>query len=272
MGTLSICAGIEYEEAGASHGGVPVVLLHGIGGNTRYFAHQLAGLASERRVLALNLPGYGRSPLLSPLTFEALSGAVLGFLDHMGIEKAHLCGQSIGGMIALETACVAPRRVASLALIATTPAFGGRDESFREAFLAARIKPLNDGMSMADLARAFVPEITGPDAGEEVFAIARACMGAVPEATYRAIVACLTTFNRRADLEGLEVPACLIAGQHDTNAPPATMARMASKIRSAHFHEIPGAGHLVNLEAPEATNDILRGFYQTCSETRSNTP
>ena len=86
-------------------------------------------------------------------------------------------------------------------------------------------------------------------------------MAAVPEATYRAIIRCLVTFNRRDDIASLDMPVCLIAGEVDTNAPPRTMARMAETMRNAEFHEIQGAGHLVNLEAADATNDILGMFY-----------
>lgn len=252
-------AGLEYVEAGT--GEDPILCLHGIGGNTASFAPQLDALAKTRRIIALNLPGYGASDPLPGLTFPALAACVADFLAAKDIARAHLCGQSIGGMIALETACQYPDRVASLALIATTAAFGGRDDSFKDAFIAARLAPLDRGQTLPDLARDFVPEITGPDTAPEVIAAAEASMAAVPEATYRAIIRCLVTFNRRDDIAGLDLPCCLIAGQHDQNAPAKTMARMAEKIPGAAYHEIAGAGHLVNLEKGKETNAILTAFY-----------
>jgi pimeloyl-ACP methyl ester carboxylesterase len=182
-------------------------------------------------------------------------------LDALGLEQAHLCGQSIGGMIAIETACCFPDRVASLALIATTSAFGGRDDSFKDAFVAARLKPLDEGKTLTELARGFVPDITGPVASAEALEAATQSMAAVPEATYRDIIRCLVTFNRRTDIATLDHPACLIAGEVDQNAPARTMAKMAEAMRDAEFHEIKGAGHLVNLEAGDETNRILRAFY-----------
>ena len=61
-------------------------------------------------------------------------------------------------------------------------------------------------------------------------------------------------------LSGL--PCCLIAGEEDTNAPPKTMKKMAEVIPHAEYHQIPGAGHLTNLEDGKSTNKILSNFYQ----------
>ena len=252
-------AGLEYVEIGA--GDTPIICMHGIGGNRASFAPQLKALAPSHRVIALNLPGYGGSDAIDPLSFPELAACIVAFLDGLEIEKAHLCGQSIGGMIALETACLYPARVASLALIATTAAFGGRDDSFKDAFIDARLAPLDAGQTLPDLALSFVPEITGPKAAQEAITSAIASMAAVPEATYRNIVRCLVTFNRRADITSLNLPVCLIAGSHDQNAPAKTMGRMAEKIPGAAFHEIADAGHLVNLEKGPETNAILNAFY-----------
>jgi 3-oxoadipate enol-lactonase len=251
-------AGIVYAESGSA--GLPILCLHGIGGNSGSFVWQLTGLGN-RRVIALNLPGYGGSDKCDPLSFAALADRIAGFMDALSIPRAHLLGQSIGGMIALETGFLHPDRVASLALIGTTAAFGGRDDSFRDQFIVARLKPLDEGKTLADLALSFVPEITGPIASKQAITSATASMAMVPEETYRAIIRCLVTFNRREDIARLNLPVCLIAGSFDRNAPARTMARMAEKIPGAEFHEVKGAGHLINLEAPEETNAILQKFY-----------
>jgi len=254
-----MAAGIVFDSRGA--GDVPVICLHGIGGDTTSFQPQLDGLSGTRRVIAWNMPGYGGSTLLTPTTFAGLADALTGFMDALGIDRAHLCGQSIGGMVALETALRHPERVASLVLIATTPAFGGRDDSFKDQFVAARLDPLDAGQTLAELAQSFVPDIIGPVATPEVIRMATASMARVPEASYREIIRCLVTFNRRDDLARLDLPVCVIAGEHDRNAPAKTMARMAEKISGAEYHEIKGAGHLVNLEAGTETNAILNAFY-----------
>ncbi len=255
---MKIAAGIEYDERGT--GEIPLVCLHGIGGNTDSFIEQLAGLSEQHRIIALNLPGYGNSDPISPLTFAALADKLAEFLNAIGASKAHLVGQSIGGMIALETACRHPDLAKTLTLIGTTSAFGGRDDSFKDQFVSARLKPLDQGMSLAQLAQKFVPEITGPIASVRAIASATASMSAVSVQTYRDIIRCLVTFNRRTDIETLPMPCCLIAGEVDTNAPAKTMASMARKIPNAAYHEIKGAGHLINLEAGAQTNTILADF------------
>lgn len=251
-------AGIVYDERGA---GVPILCMHGIGGDTGSFGPQLEGLSDAYRVIAWNMPGYGGSDRLEAPTFPGLAARLIEFLDALGIGRAHLCGQSIGGMVAMETASLFPDRVASLVLIGTTSAFGGRDDSFKDAFIAARLGQLDAGKTLPELAESFVHEITGPIASAAALEAARASMAAVPEATYRDIIRCLTTFNRRDDIANFTMPVCLIAGEHDRNAPAKTMAKMAEKIPGAEYHEIKGAGHLINLEAGEETNAILRAFY-----------
>ena len=253
-----IADGIHYESNGS---GPPVICLHGIGGDAQGFALQLEGLGDTMRVISWSMPGYSGSAPLDNQSFGTLAKAVLRLADALGHEKVHLIGNSIGGMIALETAIAAPERVKTLALIGTTPAFGGRDDSFKDQFLAARLAPLDQGVSMGELAREFVPEIIGPRADEAAIPAAIASMEKVPEATYRAIMQTLVTFNRRDDLHRITQPCCLLAGEVDINAPLKTMARMADKLANVEFHTLPGIGHLAQLEAPEAVNDILRQFY-----------
>lgn len=253
-------AGLAYDVRGSQ--GLPIVCLHGIGGDATSFAPQIDDLGHDHKVISVSLPGYAGSDTFESPTFETLSNTIIAFLDALELKNAHLCGHSIGGMIAIETACRAPGRVASLALIGTTSAFGGKDDSFKDSFVAARLKPLDEGLTLADLAPRFVPEITAADAPKEAVDAATRTMAAVPEGTYRDIIRCLVTFNRHDDLKEVKAPACMIAGENDQNAPSRTMARMADGMANAEFHEIKGTGHLINLEAPEETNRILRAFYR----------
>ena len=116
-----------------------VVLLHGIGGAT--WAGLLPALAPAP-VLDWPLPGYGGTPMLPETSFPACAAALRDRLDREGIPRIDLLGHSIGGMLAQEFALAHPERVRSLVLYATTPAFGGRDPAFAEAFLAERLAPL----------------------------------------------------------------------------------------------------------------------------------
>ena len=253
-------AGLNICQSGSDMIGPPVLCLHGIGGDRTSFADQLGQLGG-RRVIAWNMPGYGGSDPLMQMDFAALSGAVVALLDALGIATVHLVGQSIGGMIAQEVAIRSSDRVASLGLIATTPAFGGRDDSFKQAFVAARLGPLDAGADMATLAQQAIPKIIGPAASAEMRQLAIAAMGRIDETAFRQVVSCLVTFNRRADQHRISQPCCLIAGSHDTNSPARVMAKMADGLANATFHIVDQAGHLVNSESPETVNAILTAFF-----------
>ena len=249
-------AGLEYLERGE---GEAVVFLHGIGGAAESFEGQLEGMGFGRRI-AVNLPGYGASEAMDVMRFEAISARLSEFLKALEVSAAHLVGQSIGGMIALDHALRAPGEVKSLALIGTTPAFGGRDDSFKEAFLKARLAPLEAGQSMEEMAKAAAPQLVGPAADAAVMRRVAAPLARVSEATWRSILDCLVTFNRREDLGRVEHRVCLIAGSHDQNAPARTMEKMAAKIEGSSFHLLEGAGHMINQERVEETNQILDNF------------
>jgi len=251
-------AGVAYLEIG--RGGTPLVCLHGIGGAAQSFRPQLDGLGSHTRILSWDMPGYGGSEAVSPVNFETLSEKLRQFLEVKGIDRVHLVGHSIGGMIAIDYALRCPGQVVSLVLIATTSAFGGRDPEFKEKFLEQRLAPLVSGKSMRQVAERLVPNMTGSSASSAVIDAATDWMAGVPVETYRAVLECLVTFNRRDDIATIDCPACLIAGGEDRTAPAKTMERMASKMREAEFHLVEKAGHLVNVEEPEQTNQIISDF------------
>lgn len=254
-----IAGGIAYLEQGE---GETVIFLHGIGGEAEAFLPLMARL-SGYRCIAWNMPGYRDSaPLAQGFSFAALSEALGAFLDRLKAEPVHLVGHSIGGMLALEHAVRQPGQVESLALIGTTPAFGGRDDSFKKAFLEARLAPLERGLGMEQMGAQAAPHLVGPGAGAAVVEEIGAAIGRVPEATWRGILECLVTFDRRSDLARLPHPCCLIAGEHDSNAPARTMARMAEALPDADYRALPGIGHMIPQEAPETVAAILQGFWE----------
>jgi len=264
--TRRVLAGIELSEAVPKDASGPtetIICLHGIGGDDASFLPQTINLSSHYRVLSWNMPGYRGSSALSPLTFEALSDALLNVIEALSVGPVHLIGQSIGGMIAQDFSLRHPTLVKSLVLIATTSAFGGRDESFKQAFLKARLRPLNEGKSMAELAQETVPLITGSKVSDAVMNAAVASMSAVPVNTYKQILECLVTFNRREDIKNITCPVCLLAGSEDDNAPALTMKKMSEKLPNSEYHELQGGAHLVNIELSDESNHIIRQFLET---------
>ena len=267
-------AGTAFLQGGADGPapGLPLVCLHGIGGDATSFAAQIDGLAGPgRRVLSWDMPGYGGSAPLSEMDFGTLCDRLCAALDALGLERVVLAGQSIGGMIAQEMAIRHPRRIAGLVLIATVPAFGGRDDSFRDSFLAARLAPLDRGDSMESLAAEAIPAVMGPGADTAAISDAVTAMAAIPESAYRQVLATLVTFNRREDQHRITCPCLLIAGGEDDNSPPRVMEKMASHLADASFQMIETAGHLVNSEAPEACNLAIEAFLRRLAGDRQMT-
>ncbi|WP_051242022.1 alpha/beta fold hydrolase [Stappia stellulata] len=244
----------------ATGGARAVVFLHGIGAGAEMFAPQIADLGRRCDAIGWNLPGYGGHDLDGEMTFDGLVAALLAFLDRLHFARVDLVGHSIGGMLAQAFVARHPERVRTLVLSATTAAFGSRDGSFQKQFVIERLAPLDAGRTMPDLAAEFVPGLVGSRAVPEAADQARAAMSEVPEATYRAAIRCLATFDARDALPLIPVPVLLIAGGEDRNAPAPTMRRMADKIPAARVVELEGIGHLAPLECPDAFTGEIRSF------------
>ncbi|MEM9010375.1 MAG: alpha/beta hydrolase [Pseudomonadota bacterium] len=241
-----------------------VLLLHGVGGDGSSWNRQKAAIVGAGwRHVALDCPGYGGTPLPKRLGWAEMRQAALAALDALGVERAVLLGHSMGGMLAQEIAAHAPDRVRALILSATSPAFGKPDGDWQRDFLAARLKPFDDGLSMPAFAEAFVPQMVGSAADGAGVAEAARCMANVPVATYRAALETLVTFEGRPHLAKIAVPTLLIAGEEDDNAPLPVMQKMASKIARATLATLPGIGHLANFEATGAFNDAVLSFLNT---------
>jgi 3-oxoadipate enol-lactonase len=250
----------EFRPPGVGSELPPLFFLHGVGTDGRMFTPVATRLWDSVRFADWSLPGYGAKPLKGPLTFPGLAAALVHDLDTAHVERVILLGHSIGGMLAFEFAATFPQRVHALILSATTPAFGSRDGSFQREFLKARLAPLDAGRSMAELAPEFAPRLVGTGAAPEAIAEVARLFAQLPEATFRAGLACLATFDRRADLARIAVPTLLIAGEEDTNAPLKTMTRMAEAIPGARLEVLSRTGHMAPLECPDRYAEIVRRF------------
>jgi 3-oxoadipate enol-lactonase len=241
-------------------GGTPILFLHGIGGGAEAWTPQLDYFGRTRRALAWWKPGYGDARLPSETSFDGLVDRLEDFLRATGIDKVHLVGHSMGGMVAQMFAVRAPHYLTSLCLTGTTPVFGSRDGSFQKAFVEKRLRPLDEGRTMPDLAPEMVAGLIGDDADPEGVRIATEVMGRTPAEAFRASIHTIVTFNALAILAEISAPTLLIAGSKDTNAPAPTMEKMAARIPGARFALIEGAGHLANLERPSMFNALLSSF------------
>jgi pimeloyl-ACP methyl ester carboxylesterase len=250
-----------YIEQGT--GRTAVVMLHGVGGGKDAFRPQMAPLAQAGyRAIAWDMPGYGDSAGIAPYDMAGLAEAAVRLLDAIDASRVVLLGHSMGAMVAQELVALHPARVSGLVLSATSPAFGKPDGAWQQSFLADRLGPLDAGKTMADVAARLVPAMIGAEAEPEGVSLAAALMGRVPPPTYRAALHALMGFDRRASLADIRVPTLVIAGERDPAAPAAVMEKMASRIPGSAYVLLAGAGHLANLERPQAFNAALLAFLQ----------
>jgi 3-oxoadipate enol-lactonase len=249
----------SYEEAGAIDL-PPLIFLHGIGGAACAWRPQLQFFGGRFRAIAWDMPGYGASAPLQPVTIPALAKALNDFLQQCGATRPCIVGHSIGGMIVQQVMAEAPNAARAIVLAQTSPAFGRPNGDWQRQFIAARLGPLDRGETMASLAALLVDELTGDNPGPQGVALARECMAAVPDATYRSMMLALTGFDLRATLGRIKVPTLVLAGARDNNAPAPMMAKMAAHIPSATYVELERVGHLANLENPGAFNSALANF------------
>jgi 3-oxoadipate enol-lactonase len=249
----------SYEEAGAADA-PPLIFLHGIGGAACAWRPQLQFFGAQFRAIAWDMPGYGTSAPLHPVTIAALANALKDFLAECGATRPCIVGHSIGGMIVQQFIADEPDAARAVVLAQTSPAFGRPDGDWQRAFIGARLGPLDRGETMASLAHSLVDELTGDDPDPQGVALARQCMAAVPDATYRGMMLALMGFDLRAALARIRIPTLVLSGSRDNNAPASMMAKMAAHIPSASYVELERVGHLANLENSGAFNSALANF------------
>jgi 3-oxoadipate enol-lactonase len=238
----------------------PLVFLHGIGGAARVWRGQLDFFGDRYRAIAWDMPGYGGSAPLPTVSIATLASALQDFLQQIGAAKPILVGHSIGGMIVQQALANHPDVARAVVLAQTSPAFGKADGDWQKSFIDARLGPLDRGETMVSLAPTLVKDLVGDDPDASGMELARDCMAAIPEATYRATMLAMLGFDQRSALKDIKAPTLVLSGSKDKNAPAPMMAKMATFIPSATYVELEGVGHLVNLERPRAFNAALDQF------------
>ena len=238
---------------------IPVVFLHGIGVGARSFAPQMASFAARGyQPVALDLLGYGGREPVEAMSFEMLAEDVEVAIA--GLERPVLVGHSMGGMVVQTMLRRSPDGYRAAVLSCTSPAFGNPSGDFQRKFVAERLAPLDAGRTMAQNAAAAADGMMGPNPDQAGRALFIEQYAAVPEATYRAAVKCLVAFDERASLPNVAIPVLCLAAEHDRNAPPPVLEKMAGKIPGAYYLCLSGLGHVPNLEAPAAFDQAIFNF------------
>jgi pyruvate dehydrogenase E2 component (dihydrolipoamide acetyltransferase) len=242
--TVSVEAGtLHYLRQG--DGGEPVVLLHGFGGDLNNWLFIAPALAGERAVYALDLPGHGGSSKdVGSGALDVLARAVLQFLGAEGLERVHLVGHSLGGLVAATVALEHPERVRSLTLVAGAGLGEEINRDYVEGFVSAssrrELKPV--------LQLLFADEsLVTRQLVEDVLKYKR--IDGVDEGGQRTVIA-----DRLGELEA---PVLVVWGREDRIIPAAHAERLPD---DADVHLLDGAGHAPHMEAAGEVNRILERF------------
>jgi 3-oxoadipate enol-lactonase len=256
---------IAYSDVGE---GAPIVFLHGVGATKRCWAPQMAVLPQRFRCIALDYRGYGESDVppkaslgadaRDPKTISRAAYAhdVVAVLDAAGIDAAHLCGCSLGGVVALEFFDAKPARVKSLALVDTFAFYPGGAQSMDE-----RIATL-EKLGIPEFAKTRAPGVLKPDPDPAVLESVRADMASIPLDVYKASTRATWTGDYRRLLARVGAPAEVFWGECDTSiAPLALSEELAAGLPTCSgVVRIAHAGHLPNLDNPEFFNLALEAF------------
>ena len=247
---------IAYRAVGS---GPTVLFLHGLGGSRTAWEPQLEALLDEFRCVAWDMPGYGESDPIDPLTFEAIADAAVGLLDALSVDRAHVVGLSFGGQQALHLALRHPNRVDRLVLADTSARFGA-DGTDPDEWMRLRLAPLDAGQIPADMAAPVIDAITAPGfTGRERNRTIDA-FGRIPPDGFRAAVRCLPTHDVADRLHEIEARTLVIVGERDDETPIPYAEALAAGVPHSELLVIPGVGHLTPAEAPAAFNAAVRTF------------
>jgi len=231
---------VAWREAGD---GPPVFFLHGLGGTRIAWGAQLRGLSDRFRCIAWDMPGYGDSAPLEPLTYRGIADRFVDLLDTLDIEQADVVGLSFGGMHALHTAINHPTRINRMVLADTSPAFG-MDGTTKDEWQAARLAPLISSVTL-----------TGQIRDETI-----AAFGQISSRGFRAAVDCLPHNDIRDQLSSIEHEALVVVGELDEETPVSYSQVLVDGMPNARLEIIPDVGHLSPAEAPTAFNTLVSEF------------
>ncbi len=262
---------VNYVEMG-SPGDPAVILIHGLDGCWQNWLETIPHLARTRRVLALDLPGFGHSPLPSwKISVPAYRDLIAGFMVAVGIERAEVVGNSLGGLVAVEHAIARPDDVAKLVLVAPAGISTARVRT-EPALVAARmmagLAPLwmrFQGQAvrrprLLDLAfRTIFHQPTGlrRELLYEHYRNGSGRPGFLPA------VEAVTGHRPNPSLDDLTAPTLIVWGRDDMILPVSDATGYGSLLPNSQTVIFAGAGHLPQLERPVRFNRVLDSFLET---------
>jgi pimeloyl-ACP methyl ester carboxylesterase len=246
--------------------GLPVVFLHAFPQSRAMWTSQVQVLSKTCRVVTLDFRGFGESD--APLwhyTLEQFADDVQGLLDHLSIQQAVLAGLSMGGYTLFAFYRKYADRVKGLVL-ADTRAQADTEEGRAGRFAMAQTAYTKGAGAIADI---MLPKLLSPAALQTKPELAGQVRATIEQTQISGIAGALMAMAERPDsvplLAQIACPTLVITGELDGPTPPADGRLMAERIPGASLELIPQAGHLSNLEQPEAFNRLLLDFLKGIS-------
>ena len=258
-----------------SHGiGFPLVFAYGIGGNTTEWEPQIPAFSKRYRFIVWDPRGHGKSdspPNADQYTQEIFAQDLRGLLDHLGIQQAYVGGLSMGAGIATRFTILHPERVAALLVIDSFSASGmetpPENRQMREEII--RLAETEGMQAVADYSMKNNPNISRTAAqGKELEERIRQMYSSNSPVGYAHSTRMLlnAAFEARL-LEGIKTPTLVLSGQEDPALPACRYIH--KRIVNSHMVEIPNAGHLSNLDQPQAFNQAVLEFLTNVDQSRA---
>ncbi|MCY4192054.1 MAG: alpha/beta fold hydrolase [Rhodospirillaceae bacterium] len=252
---------VEIRQAGA---GAVLFLLHGIGSTSRAWIHQFPAFRDSLRVIAWNAPGYGQSSDIDravPIA-QDYAGVLLRVFDALEIDRAVLCGNSLGALFSGAFARLAPDRVLGLFLSDAAQGHARLPEEKRLANLSARLELL-ETKGMARMAKERAGILLSTNARKSLKETVAGITAEIEPLAYRKAAHALSMGDLIGDLAGYDGPMAVVCGADDRVTPPDSNRAIAASQPQASFTLIDGAGHLPYIETPESFNILLTDFIDT---------
>jgi 3-oxoadipate enol-lactonase/4-carboxymuconolactone decarboxylase len=229
-----------------------VVLFPSLGSTLELWEPQVAALAEHFRVIRVDPRGHGGSPVPDgPYTLDDIGGDVVALLDRLGIERAHVVGVSLGGMVALWMAINHPDRVGRIVPTATAAALPG-------AGFDARAAAVREGgtQAIADavLGRWLTPEALAADPARAEHM--KSWVLETPDEGYAASCEAIDAMDLLGGLPAITAPTLVISGLRDPAIPPEHQVRIAAGVPGSRLAAVDAA-HIPNVELPEQVTALI---------------
>jgi 3-oxoadipate enol-lactonase len=249
---------LHYQQSGAA-GGPVLVLSNSLGSNLHMWDKVLASLEMSFSILRYDARGHGESSVPPPpYSIEQLGSDLLLLMDHLSIDRAHLCGLSLGGLVSQWLGIHAPERFERLIFANTAARIGTRD-GWEQRIAMVQSSGM-DVLALQTVERWITPGYRGRYPAE--MDTIRQMLAATSPAGYCGCCAALRDTDLRGQIAAIEAPCLVITGTHDPATPPSDGRAIHSALRNSGYVEFDSA-HLSAWEKAEEFAGAVLAFLRT---------